>query len=188
MAFDPRELDDAHVLGHLGELVGALEACAFARDPDALHPTWLRETGADGDLDKVVLWRHPRMPDTLQGYVATTRVAHMVHLRLFDPQWRPATVLPGHIDKGWRFASAEDLAALAVELREVVWPRALAWFERPLEPEALMREHGRVPSVVEPGPLLERHRERAVWLESQGRSDEATWLRGVIAEIERLYA
>lgn len=194
-AFDPRELDETGLLQHLSELVEAIEACGLVRDATAQHPTWLREVPADGeadshddaDLDKVVLWRHPRMLDTLQGYVATTRVPHMVHLRLFDPTWQPATLLPGHFDKGWRFDSAEALRAIASDLRERLWPRALSWFEEPIEPEALMLAHGRRPALLAPGPLLERHRERAQWLEAQGQTREAAWLRGVIAGIERLY-
>ncbi len=185
--------DTSELLTALRPLLEVVEASGF-QHADGQQPTWTRARTFEEDgevtaswIEKVVLWRHPRQAH-LHGYVATTRFAAMVHWRLFDPEWKPERVLPGYFEKGWSFESVQEARAIAAELARVVWPRALLWFDEPVEPDELMLAAGRVPSVVAPGPTLERHRRRAEWLEAQGRTREATFVRGVVAELEALFA
>ena len=195
--------ESAELLAALAPLLEVVEASGFQR-AEGQQPTWTRtrstkessveESGVEdgvvaGDVwtEKVVLWRHPRQAH-LHGYVATTRADAMVHWRLFDPEWKPARILPGYFEKGWAFDSAAQASAIAEDLARVVWPRALLWFDEPVDPDQLMMAAGRVPSVVRPGPMLEQHRRRAAWLESQGRQREAAFVRGVVGEIEALFA
>lgn len=183
-------LDDDALFERLPSTMAAISAAGFVRDTHGAssavqHPTWIRVRGEgdDADADKVVLWRHPRVRTTLHGYVATTRVGDMVHLRFFDPSWQPETVLPGHLEKGWELA---DLAAADAAL-ESVWDRALAWFESPVPADRVMAQDGRLAALVAPGPMLERHRRRAGWLAEQGRDAEAAHVRALIARIEALF-
>jgi len=179
-------LSDDAFLRALEPLTTALETLGFEPLAEAPQPTWARPS--QGNQEKFVLWRHPRMPWSLHAYVATTRSVHAVHLRLFDVDWRPARVLPGHLEKGWPFDAEASLAATARLLLDTLLPRALAWLEAPVPGEEVMRLTGRVASLLSPGPLLEQHRRRAQWLEDVGRPDEAAFVRGLVAEIESLFA
>jgi hypothetical protein len=198
----PSPLTDEALADGLRPLTDALEATGFTQDPSQPQPTWARTRLSDPspadaapDVDaeapqwqeKVVLWRHPRLPWELHGYVASTRSPHAVHLRFFDPGWQPTQVLPGHWEKGFAFAHLDGLRALAAWLTEAIWPRALAWFEAPCPAEDLLSVGARVMSLVQPGPLLEQHRARAAWLAAQGRDGEAAFVRGVVAHIESLF-
>lgn len=178
-------LSDSQFMDALSPLTGAMEACGF-EVADGPQPTWLR-IGEDV-INKVVLWRHPRRLSTLQGYVASTNHGAMVHLRLFDPDWQPERLLPGSVDKGWDFEDAESLSELASQLAGSIWPRAIGWFEAPVDAEELLMMHGRVPSVIRPGPLLDYHRRRANWLREHEKHREAEYVEQMVDEIEALYA
>jgi hypothetical protein len=192
----PALSDEAWMAG-LAPLIAALEAMGFVRDLAQPQPTWERPrvvaaegegVEGEGEGEKVVLWRHPRLPWEVHGYVASSLSPHAVHLRFLDPDWQPDQVLPGHWDKGFAFETATGLEALAERLREVIWPRALAWFEAPVSAEALLGARARVMSLVRPGRVLEQHRGRVAWLEAHERHDEAAFVRGIIAQVEALFA
>lgn len=190
MSDGPANWSDEDLIAALAQTVASLVAAGFERSSgDGVHhPTWIRERGVDvdADADKVVLWRHPRVPGTLHGYVATTRVGHMVHLRFFDPTWQPEAVLPGHVDKGWELERDDSVGQVDARLA-AVWPRALTWFEAPVAPDEVLAEHGRVASVVAPGPLLASHERRARWLREAGRDEEAEHVDALVARIRALY-
>ncbi len=182
--------DDQFTAG-LSGLVQVVEASGFVLDSGHAQPSWVRihPPAADGTErgEKVVLWRHPRMPWEVHGHVASSLSEHAVHLRFFDPEWKPQRIMPGHIDKGFVFESAKTLRALANKMVSVIWPRALAWFEAPASAEEILGSDARLLSLVRPGPLLEHHRARAAWLETQGRTEEAAFMRGLVAEVEALF-
>ncbi len=138
-------LDDAAFLTAIQPLVEAIAAAGFAPDSQATHATWQRlsalccPTSGERCAERVVLWRHPRRPNELQAYVSTGYENLAIHLRFFDPSWRPDTILPGYLDKGWPFASAAALSEVTQDLAATLWPRALAWFAQPIPAEAVLR-------------------------------------------------
>ena len=188
-------LDEDAFFGGLEALLEVVTATGFEADLGHHQPTWIRTRrsgpgGEDGDVigEKVVLWRHPRYPDELHGHVATSASPHAVHLRFFDPEWCPERVLPGYLEKGFEFDDLVELGGVAEKLKRVIWPRALAWFRHPVPADELLSARGSVLALVKPGPVLEQHRRRAEWLDARGQSQEAEYVRGVIAEIEAMCA
>jgi hypothetical protein len=177
-------IDDASFFQALRPLTARIEASGF-RPIEEHSPTWLRELVPER-LDRVVLWRHPRQPTQVHGYLASSQSPAMLHLRLLDPSWCPQQVLPGHLGKGWDFADVDELEQLAATLAQLIWPRALAWFEAPIPGDELLASQGRVASGVLRGELLEQHRRRAAWLEQNGEHQEALYVRGVVEELEAI--
>lgn len=113
------------------------QPCYFRSEP---YTEAQVEAGFIPRQEKVVLWRHPRLPHEVQGHVASSMTPHKVHLRFFDPDWRPEKILPSYLGKGFAFSDEASLRAVATRLAEVIWPRAMAWFEDPVEAEALLVE------------------------------------------------
>ena len=122
--------------------VQLVKACGFAP-----HDAQSMTRELEGSHEQLTLWIHPRQPGLLHAHVKTSRSPHAVHLRLFDPHWKPERVLPGHLGKGFDISNPQQLKETALLLEEL-WPRIEHWFSNPISGEALMLQQGVAPFNV----------------------------------------